>query len=215
MNLINYLAWQRKDILLNMILPNQLTVLRIILTPVFYLLFRTGEPLFVQISMGVYIVAAFTDWYDGWLARKFNYITEWGKFLDPLADKILNSAAFFAFVYLDILPLWMVVIIVIRDFFITGLRAVADYQNISFVTRKSAKWKTFMQMVFINYLLFVYTFSITSSIYVGNESIFKLLMDENLIYYTMLFVTILTFYTGIEYICKNIVLIKKMFNYET
>jgi len=198
-----------------MILPNQLTVLRIILTPVFYLLFRTGEPLFVQISMGVYIVAAFTDWYDGWLARKFNYITEWGKFLDPLADKILNSAAFFAFVYLDILPLWMVVIIVIRDFFITGLRAVADYQNISFVTRKSAKWKTFMQMVFINYLLFVYTFSITSSIYVGNESIFKLLMDENLIYYTMLFVTILTFYTGIEYICKNIVLIKKMFNYET
>jgi len=72
-----------------------------------------------------------------------------------------------------------------------------------------------MQMVFINYLLFVYTFSITSSIYVGNESIFKLLMDENLIYYTMLFVTILTFYTGIEYICKNIVLIKKMFNYET
>ncbi|PIQ07587.1 MAG: CDP-diacylglycerol--glycerol-3-phosphate 3-phosphatidyltransferase [Ignavibacteriales bacterium CG18_big_fil_WC_8_21_14_2_50_31_20] len=198
-----------------MILPNQLTVLRIILTPVFYLLFRTGEPLFVQISMGVYIVAAFTDWYDGWLARKFNYITEWGKFLDPLADKILNSAAFFAFVYLDILPLWMVVIIVIRDFFITGLRAVADYQNISFVTRKSAKWKTFMQMVFINYLLFVYTFSITSSIYVGNESIFKLLMDENLIYYTMSFVTILTFYTGIEYICKNIVLIKKMFNYET
>jgi len=198
-----------------MILPNQLTVLRIILTPVFYLLFRTGEPLFVQISMGVYIVAAFTDWYDGWLARKFNYITEWGKFLDPLADKILNSAAFFAFVYLDILPLWMVVIIVIRDFFITGLRAVADYQNISFITRKSAKWKTFMQMVFINYLLFVYTFSITSSIYVGNESIFKLLMDENLIYYTMLFVTILTFYTGIEYICKNIVLIKKMFNYET
>jgi len=198
-----------------MILPNQLTVLRIILTPVFYLLFRTGEPLFVQISMGVYIVAVFTDWYDGWLARKFNYITEWGKFLDPLADKILNSAAFFAFVYLDILPLWMVVIIVIRDFFITGLRAVADYQNISFVTRKSAKWKTFMQMVFINYLLFVYTFSITSSIYVGNESIFKLLMDENLIYYTMSFVTILTFYTGIEYICKNIVLIKKMFNYET
>jgi len=198
-----------------MILPNQLTVLRIILTPVFYLLFRTGEPLFVQISMGVYIVAAFTDWYDGWLARKFNYITEWGKFLDPLADKILNSAAFFAFVYLDILPLWMVVIIVIRDFFITGLRAVADYQNISFVTRKSAKWKTFMQMVFINYLLFVYTFSITSSIYVGNESIFKLLMDENLIYYTMSFVTILTFYTGIEYVYKNIALIKKMFNYET
>jgi len=197
-----------------MILPNQLTVLRIILTPVFYLLFRTGEPLFVQISMGVYIVAAFTDWYDGWLARKFNYITEWGKFLDPLADKILNSAAFFAFVYLDILSLWMVVIIVIRDFLITGLRAVADYQNISFITRKSAKWKTFIQMAFINYLLFVYTFSITNEIYVGNEYIFELLMNNDLIFYSMLFVTLLTLYTGIEYIYKNISLIKKMFNYE-
>jgi CDP-diacylglycerol--glycerol-3-phosphate 3-phosphatidyltransferase len=197
-----------------MILPNQLTVLRIILTPVFYLLFRTGEPLFVQISMGVYIVAAFTDWYDGWLARKFNYITEWGKFLDPLADKILNSAAFFAFVYLDILSLWMVVIIVIRDFLITGLRAVADYQNISFITRKSAKWKTFIQMAFINYLLFVYAFSITNEIFVGNEHIFDILMNHDLIFYTMLFVTLLTLYTGIEYIYKNISLIKKMFNYE-
>ena len=197
-----------------MILPNQLTVLRIILTPVFYLLFRTGEPLFVQISMGVYIVAAFTDWYDGWLARKFNYITEWGKFLDPLADKILNSAAFFAFVYLDILSLWMVVIIVIRDFLITGLRAVADYQNISFITRKSAKWKTFIQMAFINYLLFVYAFSITNEIYLGNEHIFELLMNHDLIFYSMLFVTLLTLYTGIEYIYKNISLIKKMFNYE-
>jgi CDP-diacylglycerol--glycerol-3-phosphate 3-phosphatidyltransferase len=197
-----------------MILPNQLTVLRIILTPVFYLLFRTGEPLFVQISMGVYIVAAFTDWYDGWLARKFNYITEWGKFLDPLADKILNSAAFFAFVYLDILSLWMVVIIVIRDFLITGLRAVADYQNISFITRKSAKWKTFIQMAFINYLLFVYAFSITNEIFVGNEHIFELLMNHDLIFYSMLFVTLLTLYTGIEYIYKNISLIKKMFNYE-
>jgi len=197
-----------------MILPNQLTVLRIILTPVFYLLFRTGEPLFVQISMGVYIVAAFTDWYDGWLARKFNYITEWGKFLDPLADKILNSAAFFAFVYLDILSLWMVVIIVIRDFLITGLRAVADYQNISFITRKSAKWKTFIQMAFINYLLFVYAFSITNEIFIGNEHIFDILMNHDLIFYTMLFVTLLTLYTGIEYIYKNISLIKKMFNYE-
>lgn len=198
-----------------MILPNQLTVLRIILTPVFYLLFRTGDPLFVQISMGVYIIAAFTDWYDGWLARKFNYITEWGKFLDPLADKILNSAAFFAFVYLDILPLWMVIIIVIRDFLITGLRAFADYQNVSFITRNSAKWKTFLQMAFINYLLFVYTFSITEAIYVGNEHIFQILINENIIYYSMLFVTLVTLYTGVEYIYKNLSLIKRMFTYET
>jgi CDP-diacylglycerol--glycerol-3-phosphate 3-phosphatidyltransferase len=197
-----------------MIYPNQLTVLRIILTPVFYLLFRTGDPLLVQISMIVYIIAGFTDWYDGWLARKFNYITEWGKFLDPLADKILNSAAFFAFVHLGMLELWMVVVIVIRDFAITGLRGVADYQHVSFVTRKSAKLKTFLQMAFINYLIFVYAFSITEEIYVGNEGIFELLMNENLIHYSMLFVTLVTLYTGIEYIYKNWGLIKRMFTFE-
>ena len=198
-----------------MILPNQLTVLRIILTPVFYLLFRTGDPVLVQISMGVYMVAGFTDWYDGWLARKYNYITEWGKFLDPLADKILNSAAFFAFVYLDILPLWMVIIIVIRDFLITGLRGVSDYQKISFTTRKSAKIKTVLQMAFINYLIFIYAFSITEYFYVGNEHIFEMMMNENLIYYSMLFVTLFTLYTGVEYLYKNRGLIKRMFNYES
>lgn len=197
-----------------MIYPNQLTVLRILLTPVFYLLFRTGDPLLVQISMVVYIIAGFTDWYDGWLARKFNYITEWGKFLDPLADKILNSAAFFAFVYLDMLELWMVIIIVIRDFAITGLRGVADYQRVSFVTRKSAKLKTLLQMAFINYLIFIYAFSITEQIYVGNEHVFDVLMDETLIYYSMLFVTLVTLYTGIEYIYKNWILIRRMFNIE-
>lgn len=197
-----------------MIYPNQLTVLRIILTPIFYFLFRTGDPLLVHISMGVYIVAGFTDWYDGWLARKFNYITEWGKFLDPLADKILNSAAFFAFVYLDMLEIWMVIIIVIRDFAITGLRGVADYQQVSFVTRKSAKLKTVLQMVFINYLIFIYAFSITEQIYVGNEYIFDVLMNETFIYYSMLFVTFVTLYTGIEYIYKNWILIRRMFKFE-
>lgn len=198
-----------------MILPNQLTVLRIILTPVFYLLFRTGDPTLVNISIGVYMVAGFTDWYDGWLARKYNYITEWGKFLDPLADKILNSAAFFALVYLDILPLWMVLIIVVRDFLITGLRGIADYQNIAFITRKSAKLKTFLQMVFINYLIFMYAFSITDYFYLGNEDIFKFLLNGNLVYWSMLFVTTVTLYTGIEYIYKNWDMITSMFTYES
>lgn len=197
-----------------MILPNQLTVLRILLTPVFYLLFRTGDPVLVQISMVVYLIAAFTDWYDGWLARKFNYITEWGKFLDPLADKILNSAAFFAFVYLDILPLWMVIIIVIRDFLITGLRGLADYQHVSFVTLKSAKLKTVLQMAFINYLIFVYAFSLTDYFYIGNEHIFEMIMNDNLLNYLMLFVTTVTLYTGVEYLYKNWELIKRMFNFE-
>ena len=63
-----------------MILPNQLTVLRIILTPVFFVLFLSNYPVLRQISLIIFIIAALTDWYDGWLARKFNYITTWGKF---------------------------------------------------------------------------------------------------------------------------------------
>jgi len=68
-----------------MVLPNQLTILRIILTPVFLFLFLSNDPVYNQIALAVFIIAALTDWYDGWLARKFNYITNWGKFWDPLA----------------------------------------------------------------------------------------------------------------------------------
>ena len=103
-----------------MVLPNQLTTLRIILTPVFLFLFISGDPVLIQISLVVYIVAAITDWYDGWLARKFNYITSWGKFMDPLADKILTSTAFFAFVEIGILELWMVILVVFRDLLVTN-----------------------------------------------------------------------------------------------
>ena len=186
-----------------MVLPNQLTILRIILTPVFLVLFLSGDTLLIQISLGVYIVAAITDWYDGWLARKFNYITDWGKFLDPLADKILTSAAFIAFVYLDVLELWMVLIIVLRDFIVTGVRAYADYQGVAFTTSRSAKWKTFIQMIFIYYLLVIYTLMKTPSFFEGNEELFSKLFDNNLIFYSMLIVTIITFYTGVEYIFAN------------
>ncbi len=197
-----------------MVLPNQLTVLRIILTPVFLFLFLSGDPLLIQISLAVYLIAAITDWYDGWLARKFNYITDWGKFLDPLADKILTSGAFFAFVYLDILELWMVLVIVIRDFAITGLRGYADYQKVSFVTSKSAKWKTFIQMVFIYYLLVIYTLQNTQYFYEGNSAIFNKLFEPGLIYYSMLFITLLTFYTGVEYIYTNWKTIKRLLEIE-
>ena len=122
-----------------MVLPNQLTTLRIILTPIFFFLFISDNPLLKQIALIVYFIAAITDWYDGWLARKFNYITNWGKFMDPLADKFFTSAAFVAFFILDIVPLWMVIIIIIRDFYVTGLRIYADIQHKAFSTSKLAK----------------------------------------------------------------------------
>jgi CDP-diacylglycerol--glycerol-3-phosphate 3-phosphatidyltransferase len=185
-----------------MVLPNQLTILRIILTPVFLFFFLSGNPLFKQISLGIFIIAALTDWYDGWLARKFNYITNWGKFWDPLADKILTSAAFIGFVVLGVLELWMVIIILARDLTITCLRAYADYKNFPFPTSYYAKWKTFIQMTFLYYLLVVYVL-INSQFYPGNESLFAILMNHDFIYFTMLIITAVTFHSGITYLYSN------------
>jgi CDP-diacylglycerol---glycerol-3-phosphate 3-phosphatidyltransferase len=198
-----------------MVLPNQLTVLRIILTPVFFFMFLSEDPLMKQISLGVFIVAALTDWYDGWLARKYNYITSWGKFWDPLADKILTSAAFFAFVFVNVIPLWMVILIVLRDFIITGIRAYADYKGILFRTSRLAQWKTFLQMTFLYYLLLVYAGMITPGIYSGNESLFEILFHETFIHVTMLIITIITLYSGISYFYKNRLLIQNLFSDET
>ena len=195
-----------------MLLPNQLTILRIILTPVFLYLFLTDDPLLKQISLAVFILAALTDWYDGWLARKFNYFTNWGKFWDPLADKILTSAAFLGLVFLGLIPLWMVLIIIIRDFIVTTLRAYADYKNNTFPTSYYAKWKTFLQMTFLYYLLLVYVGSISPQIYIGNEEVFNLLLNQDFIFFSMLFITAITFHSGFTYLFKNRYLILRLFS---
>ncbi len=195
-----------------MVYPNQLTVLRIILTPIFLVLFLSDEPLLKQISLVVFVIAAITDWYDGWLARKFNYITNWGKFLDPLADKILTSTAFLAFAFQGVLQMWMVLIIIVRDFLITGLRLYSDIKGGSMSTSLTAKWKTFIQMFFIYYLLLVYTLQTIKPLYEGYKNIFEILTNSSLIYFSMLVVTTITFYTGVTYIYTNRRLIRKMFN---
>jgi len=195
-----------------MVLPNQLTVLRIILTPIFLFLFISGEPSLIQISLGVFLIAALTDWYDGWLARKFNYITEWGKFMDPLADKILTSTAFFAFVSVGLVHLWMVILIVLRDAIITLLRVYADYKKVSFNTSYIAKLKTFFQMLFLYYLLILYSFNTIDYLKNNYQSFINILLNKDLVYYSMLFVTFITVYSGITYFYENKSIIKKLFS---
>jgi CDP-diacylglycerol--glycerol-3-phosphate 3-phosphatidyltransferase len=197
-----------------MVLPNQLTTLRIILTPIFLYLFISGDPVLMQISLVVYIIAAITDWYDGWLARKFNYITTWGQFMDPLADKILTSTAFFAFVFIDVLDLWMVIIVVFRDLFVTGLRLFAEWNNKSFATSYTAKVKTVIQMVYIFYLLIVFTLKENSFLQQQLPTLFQILTDSTAIYFSMLAITLFTFSTGIIYIYQNRVLINTLFSRE-
>lgn len=194
-----------------MLLPNQLTVARIILTPFFFYFFLSPVDELKQVSLLIFVIAAITDWYDGWLARKFNYITAWGKFMDPLADKILTSAAFFGFVIIGTLYLWMVLLIVLRDIIVTALRGYADYKKVNFVTSKSAKWKTFLQMFFLYYLLVIYAAKSVDWIRIDYSDIIALLSNENAIYYSMLFITLFTLFTGISYIFTNRIVIKKLF----
>jgi len=186
-----------------MTLPNQLTVLRIILSPVFLFFFLSELIWMKQISVAIYIVAALSDWYDGWLARKFNYITSWGKFWDPLADKILTSVAFIGFAIVDLIPLWMVIIIVGRDVIITLLRVFADLKNYGFTTSYYAKWKTLLQMVFLYYLLILYVAQFTPEINSIYGDLISLLLNNYLIFYIALLITIITFHSGILYITRN------------
>ncbi len=197
-----------------MILPNQLTILRIVLTPVFLYFFISDDLLMKQISLAVFFVAALSDWYDGWLARKFNYITEWGKFMDPLADKILTSAAFIGFVLVGLLEWWMVAIILVRDFIITFLRIYADRKGLVFTTSYYAKWKTLLQMVFLYYLLIIYIGSITPQLNSEFSKVFQALLNPELLYFIMLLITIITVHSGLFYIYKNKEVIRKIFSWK-
>ncbi|EUJ17599.1 CDP-diacylglycerol--glycerol-3-phosphate 3-phosphatidyltransferase [Listeria aquatica FSL S10-1188] len=115
-------------------LPNKLTVARIILIPIFVILcvapFHLGElywlgsaiPVTSFIATIIFIVAALTDWFDGHLARKYNLITNFGKFADPMADKLLVTAAFIILVEMNIAPAWVIILIISRELAVTGLR---------------------------------------------------------------------------------------------
>ncbi len=196
-----------------MILPNQLTILRIVLTPVFLYLFISDDLLMKQISLTVFLVAALSDWYDGWLARKFNYITEWGKFMDPLADKILTSSAFIGFVLVGLLEWWMVAIILVRDFIITFLRIYADRKGFVFTTSYYAQWKTLLQMVFLYYLLIIYVGSVTPELNSEFSKVFQALLNPELLYFIMLLIAIITVHSGLFYIYKNKEVIRKIFSW--
>jgi len=192
---------------IKMTLPNQLTILRIVLTPIFVVLLVSENIFFKQISLFVYVIAALTDWYDGWIARKFGYTTQWGRFLDPLADKILTSSAFISFASLHLVETWMVVIIVIRDILITLLRSYAELKNKPVITTKSAKAKTFIQMIFIYYLLFAYVLNLSFE----GINLELSILHPTLIYWLMLFVTVLTLWTGVVYLCDNWKIIKTFY----
>lgn len=127
----------------NWTLPNALTVLRIFLVPILVVFLLTEYRL---IGLSVFIVASLTDWFDGYLARTRHQVTTLGQLLDPVADKLLISAAFISLVELGLAPAWMVVIIIGRELAISGLRSIAGDQGVKIPASSLGKYKTTVQM---------------------------------------------------------------------
>ena len=189
-------------------LPNALTIFRVILTPFFiYLLFSSSmySNLYALI---IFILASVTDAFDGYYARKYNIETEFGNFLDPLADKILVSSAFISFYLLDLIELWMVVVILSRDFFITLLRIVMKKNGQSLKTSRIAKSKTAVQLILI---IFILIFLALEKMEASMFSLFgNIILEYNIVYNATFIVSIFTFYTGIRYFQNNYDIIKKI-----
>lgn len=134
-------------------LPNKLTVLRIVMTPLFLLLLMWNFPFHHLAACAVFGIASLTDYIDGNLARKHNLITNLGKFLDPLADKMLTTAAFLGFLAVGKLDIWAVMLILSREFLVTSVRLMAAKDGTVVAASLSGKLKTVMQMVSIIFML--------------------------------------------------------------
>lgn len=163
-------------------LPNKLTTMRMILVPVFIAAYLAG---FNYAAAVIFIAASLTDFLDGYLARKHDLVTNFGKIMDPLADKLLVTSALVCMVQTGVVPGWMVIVILAREFAITGLRSVAASEGIVIAAAWSGKVKTVTQMIAIILLLIdVWFLDIPARI--------------------MLWVAvIMTVYSGVEYIYKS------------
>ena len=135
--------------------PNKLTVGRMIMVPflVLFLLTGWGGEANRYISLAIFVIASVTDWFDGYLARKHHLVTNFGKFMDPLADKLLVCSAMICLIELERLPAWFVIIIIAREFIISGFRLIAAENGIVIAANYWGKFKTVSQMIMIILLL--------------------------------------------------------------
>ncbi|AVQ31445.1 MULTISPECIES: CDP-diacylglycerol--glycerol-3-phosphate 3-phosphatidyltransferase [Fusobacterium] len=166
-------------------LPNKLTFIRLVLAvPFIYFLQESNAEGFVyrMIAFALFVVASLTDFFDGYLARKYNLVTDFGKLMDPLADKILVISALVLFVELRYIPAWMSIIVIAREFLISGIRMLAAAKGEVIPAGKLGKYKTTSQMIVILIMIVV-----------GNQW-------YN--YYLMLIPIILTLWSGWEYTSK-------------
>ena len=176
-------------------LPNRLTLARIFLIPIFLAVVTLRIKYGDLIAAGVFILAASTDGLDGYIARKNKQITTLGKFMDPLADKLLVSAALIVLVELGHLSAWVAVIIIGREFAVTGLRAIAAAEGVIISASKLGKWKTVSQIIAI---VAMFLHNITLTIF-GFD--FGMAAMAVAVFFTL--------WSGIDYLAKGWHLLKK------
>ncbi len=177
---------------MNLNLPNKLTLLRVILVPVFIVFLYIGQnnSLFKILALVVFCAASLTDALDGHIARSRNLITNFGKFMDPLADKLLVCSALICFVEIGSIPAWIVIIIIAREFIISGFRLIASDKGVVIAANKWGKAKTVSQMITIILLIL---------------DIPQIQIVTNIM---IIIMTILTVVSLVEYIVKNISVLK-------
>lgn len=169
-------------------LPNKITIARVFMIPIFLLIYLMPNiPAGNYIAAAIFIIACLSDALDGYLARKYHLVTNFGKFADPLADKLLVSAALICFVELQLVPAWIIIVIISREFIISGFRLVASDNGVVIAASYIAKFKTTAQMI-MSVLLIINL----------NNTFFNVL--EQIFIYLSLVLTILSL---IDYLYKN------------
>ncbi|MBN1353122.1 MAG: CDP-diacylglycerol--glycerol-3-phosphate 3-phosphatidyltransferase [Candidatus Omnitrophica bacterium] len=184
-------------------IANKLTISRIFLTFVFMIFLFFKGPVFKVLALLTFMLASWTDFLDGFLAKKRNEISVFGKFMDPIADKVLVISAFLAFVEMKLVPAWIIVIVVSREFIITGLRLIALAKGEIIEAAIAGKHKTVSQMLSIYViLLFIIFREVGNNIFKfwspGTDHLFK-----NVIFFMMVITALLTLISGMSYIIKN------------
>lgn len=169
-------------------LPNKLTMIRMIAVPFFIAAYLLK---IYPAALVLFIAASVTDFFDGKIARERGLVTNFGKIMDPLADKILVYSALCLFIESDIIAAWMLIIILAREFIVAGMRTVAASEGTVLAAGMSGKIKTVLQMVAVIVFLFALCLTKTQA---------TVMLAGNIIFYASLFMTV---YSGIEYVSKN------------
>ena len=179
-------------------IPNILTLMRIAAIPLMVLLLTTGEREPSFWAAALFSAASFTDWLDGYLARKMGIVTVFGKFLDPIADKLIVMAALIMILPLGRVPAWIVLIILGREIIITGLRGIASSEGIVIEASDLGKFKTIFQIVAIIALLLHYDYHWFFS--AGHPLLLANMHNVGMFYLWIAFV--ITVWSGVDYLFK-------------